>query len=217
MPAWSYSALTSFETCPRRHYETRVAKRVIEPESEQLRWGNAVHKALENRAKKGEPLPTGMTQWEPMMAQLDQLDGELFAETQFALNEAFVRTDWFAPDVWVRAVVDYGRLKSNKALALDYKTGKPKPNIDQLRLFSAVLMSVYPQLDEVITGYVWLKTQQIHKQTFHRRDHEAQWGGFLPRVARLQQAHQTNEWPERPSGLCRGWCPVRACQFNQLR
>lgn len=29
--AWSYSALTSFETCPHRHYETKIAKTIKEP------------------------------------------------------------------------------------------------------------------------------------------------------------------------------------------
>ena len=44
---WSYSALTSYETCPKRYQLTRVTKQVTEPQTEATRWGNEVHKALE--------------------------------------------------------------------------------------------------------------------------------------------------------------------------
>ena len=67
---WSYSALTAYETCPRRYWHTRVAKDVIEPETQALTWGNAVHKALELRAKENKPLPTGMEHWEPLIAKI---------------------------------------------------------------------------------------------------------------------------------------------------
>lgn len=217
MRAWSYSALTKFETCPKQFYETRVAKRVVEPETEQLRWGNAVHKALERRAKEGAPLPTGMTQWEAMMRALDQTPGELLAESQFAITQDFEQTQWFDKSVWLRAVIDYGRVSDKSILALDYKTGKPKPDTDQLRLFAGVLLRLYPQIEKAVTGYVWLKTKQIQKEVFTRADLDAIWGGFLPRVARLQQAYQDDAWPAKPSGLCRGWCPVTSCEFFQHR
>lgn len=217
MPAWSYSALTKFETCPRQFYETRVAKRVVEPETEQLRWGNNVHKALEKRAKDGTGLPTGMDQWEPMMQALDTAKGDLLAETQFALTREFKQTSWFGKDVWLRAVIDYGRLTDTRILALDYKTGKPKPDTDQLRLFAGVLLRLYPHVEKAVTGYVWLKTKQVQKEVFTQDDVEGIWGGFLPRVARLQQAYQEDVWPCKPSGLCRGWCAVKQCEHYQSR
>ncbi len=212
--AWSYSALTSFETCPRRHYELRVAKSVTEPQSEQLRWGNAVHKALELRAKEDKPLPTGMTQWEPLMARLVAVPGWTLTESQYALTSDFQSTHWFGKDVWLRMVLDFGKMKDDKLLALDYKTGKVKPDTDQLKLFAAAMMQVYPDLEKVVTGYVWLKDKKITKETFKRDQLADLWGAFIPRVNRLQAAHDNDKWPENPSGLCRAWCPVLKCQFN---
>ena len=218
MSAWSYSALTSFETCPRRHYHTRVAKDVIEPESQAITWGTAVHTALEKRVKEGVPLPTGMSQWEPLVARLlDTPHDELFTERQIALNQAFQLTEWFAPDVWVRGVVDVGLRRGNTLIALDYKTGKAKHDFDQLRLFAALLMAVYPEAKTVKVGYVWLQTNGITRQTFDRRDTVAIWNDFLPRVARLEQAHNDQRWPVKPSGLCRAWCPCTQCEHNGRR
>ena len=215
--AWSYSALTSFETCPRRHYEIKVAKSVTEPESEQLRWGNQVHKALELRAKDNKPLPTGMDQWEGLMAKLVAAPGWTMTESQFALTKDFKSTHWFSQDVWLRCIVDFGKLNGLSVLALDYKTGKIKHDMDQLKLFAAVLMKVYPEIQKVVTGYVWLKDKKVTKEIFTRAQEADIWNAFIPRVSRLQQAHETDKWPEKPSGLCRAWCPVTACQFNGKR
>lgn len=212
--AWSYSSLTAFETCPRRYYHTRVAKDIVEPETQALTWGNAVHQALEARAKDGTPLPSGMEQWEPLVAKILAAGGEVFTEKQIALNQAFTPCDWFAKDVWVRSVVDVGVVSGNLLVALDYKTGKPKHDSDQLKLFAALLLAVYPECDVVKTGFLWLKTNGIDQARFERSDLPAIWNVFLPRVTALETAQRTEHWPVRPSGLCRNWCPCSQCEHN---
>jgi CRISPR/Cas system-associated exonuclease Cas4 (RecB family) len=221
--AWSYSALSSFETCPRRHYDTRVTKTVVEPPTEALTWGNAVHEALEQRAKDGSPMPTGMTHWAPLVDKLvgkcDAIGGELIVERQIALTEQLKPTEWFAKDVWVRGVVDVGMVSADKTkvLALDYKTSKPKEDFDQLRLFAAMLMCVYPQAETVRAGYLWLKTNTVTDDTFTRDQLGELWGGFIPRVARLEKAFEEDKWPAKPSGLCQSWCPCTGCEYNGKR
>ncbi len=215
--AWSYSALTAFETCPRRFYHTRVAKDIIEPETQALTWGNAVHKALELRAKEGQPLPTGMDHWEPLIAKILAAGGEVFTEKQIALDKNFTPCDWFAPQVWVRGVVDIGVVKDSLIVAMDYKTGKPKSDSDQLQLFAALLMAYFPECDTVKTGFLWLKTNGIDQARFERGDLADIWNRFLPRVAALESAHRTESWPVRPSGLCRSWCPCVQCEHNGRR
>lgn len=214
MKAWSYSQLTSFETCPYRHYRTKVKKDVTEPETDELRWGNRVHKALELRARDGTPLPTGMTQWEPIMDKLTAAPGELLVESQFALDEHFHRTDWFSKSTWLRFIIDFGKQTQHRALLLDYKTGKVKHNIEQLRLMAAGVMEIFPDLKEVVCGYVWLKDHKVTKERFVRDDKAAIWNGFIPRVSKLNEAHKTNNWPTNPSGLCKRHCPVLSCQHN---
>lgn len=213
--AWSYSALNSYETCPHRHYRQRVKKDVFEPEGEALRWGNEVHKALELRIRDGLALPKSMQQWEPMVARLLQRNGKSIAEQSLCLNEQLSPTGYWDRDAWVRAKIDYILLAGDKAVMLDWKTGKPKPDHDQLTLFAAFVFHCYPQVEYVRTGYVWLAHDcKIDSAEFYRKDVPDIWAEFLPRVRRFSLAHEEDRWEKKPSGLCRAWCPVTDCEFN---
>lgn len=229
--AWSYSSLTAFETCPRRFFETRITKSIVEPQGAPLLLGNAGHKSLELRVTRGTPLPKilqvtdaggstisqSTTGWESMVEViLSKADDntDVIAERQICLDDRFCETDWFSKTAWVRGVIDFGLLQGHKALLLDWKLGKRKPDNDQLELFAALSMHLWPALEKVVTGFVWLKTNQIDKKTFTRADIPKIWEKFLPRVKRLHQAHAENTWPERPSGLCKAWCPVHTCLHN---
>lgn len=217
-PAWSYSSLTAFELCPRKYYETRVAKTVKEPETEVLRWGNAVHKALEERLRDGKELPKDMAQWEPLAAKLEARTGEIKVEQQLCVNHILSPTDWFGKDAWCRGVVDFMLIDDKKILALDWKTGKPKTDHDQLKLFAALLFHHYPAVEKVVTGYVWLAHgNKITTETFTRASVSDIWGEYLPRVRRLEHAMANDKWIPKPSGICRGWCYCTGCEFNQRK
>lgn len=213
--AWSFSALNSYETCPYRHYRTKVAKDVREEETEALRWGNRVHEALESRVRDGTPLPKSMQKWEPFVAKLLAKKGESIAEQQLCLNEQLIATDWFGKDSWCRGIVDYMLKDGAKAVALDWKTGKIKDDHDQLMLFAALLFHTYPELETIRTGYVWLAHDcKITTREFQRSEVPDIWEEFLPRVRRYQTAYDKDKWEKKPSGLCRAWCPVTSCEFN---
>lgn len=206
--AWSYSALNAFETCPRRYFLTRVSKKVVEPQSEAIVWGNTVHKALEDRITKRKALPEGMRQWEPLVEQITGKGGKVDAETRMALNRNLRPTEYFASDVWVRGITDVTVIKGDKAFVGDWKTGKPTPESAQLKLTAAMIMACKPFINKVINAFVWLKTNTVTSETFTREDIPAIWQEFTPRVQRIEIAHQEDKWPARPSGLCRQWCPV---------
>lgn len=211
---WSYTSLTAFETCPRRYYHTRVAKDVVEPETEALTWGNAVHKALEKRVLVNVPLPTGMTQWEGLVDRLLKVPGSVFAERKLAFDRNLKQTSWFDKAAWVRGIIDVGIIQPTTVIALDYKTGKPKPDSDQLRLFAALLFAAHQASEIVKTGFLWLQTNEVTKEEFKREQVTDIWNTFIPRVAKLEDAHSNNDWPVRPSGLCRNWCPCTQCEYN---
>ena len=208
MPAWSHSALNGYETCPRRHYLLRVAKVVKEPESEALRWGNYVHKALENRLKAGTPLPDTLTTYESICSRFEGT-GEVTAEREAVLTSKFKPTGWWSKDAWLRSKWDVAiRHRPGVMSIWDWKTGKRKPDSDQMRLSAAVGFLVEPTVQVITTGFVWLKDNAIDKEVFHRPKAKEIWAEFLPRVKRFEIAHEQNKWPARPSGLCRRHCPV---------
>ena len=216
MPPWSYSALTAYETCPRRYYLTRVAKEVVEPPTEATIWGNRVHSAIEDYIKSGKPIPTGMEKWGQMAEQFKGVkDGEVFAEMKLAITSDFIPTEWESSDAWCRSIVDAGVIRSTKISAVDWKTGKRKRDSTQLKLFAGMLFAHYKGVEVITTGFVWLKENKVDKERFTRNDIPEIWGEFLPRVGRLEHAYRDSAWEPRPSGLCKKWCPVgkHKCSF----
>lgn len=213
---FSISSLSAYETCPRRYYLTKIAKVVHEAQTEATIHGNAVHRALELAVKGEQGLPAKYSSYQPIVSRVLASPGVKQAERSFALNAAFKPVDYWANDAWVRGKIDLtvGRVKS--ALALDWKTGKPKQDDNgQLALTAAAIFAEKPYLETVRTGYVWLAHDKLDVATFARNDVPTIWQGFLPRVKRMQNSASSGDFPPKPSGLCRQWCPVgkKHCDF----
>ncbi len=49
---WSYSSITLFQQCPKKYYHLRVAKDIVEPETEVLLYGKRVHEAAEKYVQR---------------------------------------------------------------------------------------------------------------------------------------------------------------------
>ena len=214
IPAWTYSQLDKFETCPRQFYHVRVKKDFPEPPTEATIWGERVHKALELRVKEGTPLPEGMTQWEGIANKFAGLAGEKYCELQMAVDRNFQPADW--NNAWSRGIADLLIVNGDKAAVFDHKTGRRKPT-EQLMLYAGYTFAMFPNVDYVATGFVWLKDKKIDKQEFTREQVSEIWLEFLPRVRKLEMAYEKDNWPCRPSGLCHGWCPAKSCEFYRSK
>lgn len=218
VPPWSYSGLTSFETCPKRYFHIKVAKDVTDAPGEAAMWGSTVHKYLEDRVRDGTPLPVSVAGYEKLVAPIINSGGTKLVEQQMAVNKNLHPVEWTASDAWCRGIVDVGILSTSKdrALLLDWKTGKRKADNDQLMLFAGLAFSHYAELRTVSTGFVWLKEGKIDKQQFKKEDTATIWQAFLPRVQRMERAYEKASFPPKPSGLCSKWCPVpkHKCEFS---
>lgn len=208
--AWTYSHLEKYETCPKQFYHHHVVRDFRDGPNEHSIWGNRVHTALEERVKSNTPLPTGMTQWESLVVQLLNYPGEKHVELQLALDSSFRPTDWNA--AWTRGKADMVIVSGQEAAVVDFKTGKRKLT-EQLSLYAAYTFAHYPEVNVVHTGFVWLKENKITKDTVTRETLPFIWQSFIGRVKRLEDSYENEHWPERPSGLCNGWCPVKACKY----
>ena len=213
--AWSYSALTGFETCPRQYHETRILKAWPQEETEAQRWGKEVHKHFEDRIGMGRPLPGFLSYMEPTVAMLERAPGTLRSEYKLALNAQFEPVTFFAKDVWVRAVGDVILSSKDRTtmFAADWKTGRFRDGDDQLRLQSAVMVATQPKVQQVTVSFFWLRDKMTTVRRITRDDVPAIWNDFLPRVRRMQEAIETRQFPPKPSGLCKKHCPVRTCEF----
>lgn len=212
---WSYSRLVDYETCARRYYHYRIAMTVKEEDTDELIEGRVLHKAFEDRIKRGVALPMGLGHHEKLLAGIIDAPGRTLAEQKLALTSSFTPTGYFASNAWFRTVVDATKMRDDgMALIFDWKTGKPKEDITQLELMAAAVFAHEPRLQRVRSALVFINYGKIERRDFVREDVTRIWAAMLPRVKRFQQAREKQEFPPNPSGLCKKYCLDTSCPFH---
>lgn len=214
---WSHSALADFVNCGRQYHEVRIKKSVPFVETKEITWGNIVHKAFENRIAIKAPLAADLAEHEPYMQQLEALPGKHFTERKIALNNKMQDCGYFDNDVWFRSVIDFSAVAETEAHIVDYKTGKQKDKFDQLMLNALHLFAQYPSVQTIHTSFYWVQHYMATSQTFTRDQVPALWSKFLPDLKQYVEAHVTETWQPRQSGLCAGWCQIEKCEFWRSR
>ena len=212
--AWSYSKLKNFESCPKRHYHVDIIKDVKEEESEQLLWGNQVHKALAKRVSLGQSLPPGMEKWNKWCERILTSPGNILVEQQLAITKEFAACEWFGREAWYRGIADVLKINGPVALAIDWKTGKILEDAVQLALMAACIFAHHPEVQKIRTEFVWLKEDVSTREDFERAAMATMWRNLWQRIEQLEHAHNTTSYPAKPGYLCRRWCPVASCPHH---
>lgn len=212
--AWSYSRLTNFENCPKKFWHTMVQKDYKEAESEAMRYGSEVHKAIEQRISKGTEFPLHLTHLEPQIKRFADVGAKVLVEQQLALNTQMQPTGWFDSDVWCRAIIDYAAINGKRALVVDWKTGKQSDDFTQQKVAAAMFFVYFPEVETIDMMYYWLKDKKPTTDTLERQDVKHVWAAITKRVKKYTTAHETTDFPARPSGLCKRHCPVKSCPHN---
>jgi hypothetical protein len=212
---WSYSVLKNYETCPRRYHAYNVARDVTEPESDAIKQGHAVHAAFKARVAEGAKLPLGMGMHEPMLAKLAAAPGEIHTEQKLGLSSAFAPTSFNGKGIWFRIVLDYANVRPDgTATVIDYKTGRVAEDITQLELSAATLFAHDARIQRVKAALVFVSHEQIEQAEFVREQTTEIWSGILPRVRKVVEARQRQDYPPKPGGLCKRYCAVVSCPFH---
>jgi len=203
----SYSSLKQYEQCPLRYKYQRITKEVKDKPGEASIYGERVHQQLEDRLKAREPLPTESAAYEVLCSAFEDMPGELWAEQAYTLNEKLEPTGWWDDDAWLRSKLDVLVLDDNRALVADWKTGKYRPDFNQLELFALQVFSHHPEIDTVQAAFIWLKDMKQDYKTYKREDTATLWARVLARINMIEVSLEHNNWPARASGLC-PWCPA---------
>lgn len=214
---YSYSSLTSFETCPRKHYMTKVAKLVQLPPFKAAQDGIEAHKDAEDFVNHGTPMkgvyaPKIMETLEPLTVR----GVKIYTELELAVTRDQKPCTWKAEDAHARAILDILQVDGKEAWSIDWKTGKPDPYSTQLKHSALLVFMHHPQVEVVHTEYKWLKAGYSTKAKIHREFLQENWNNFERRVIKLEKALETNNWPAKPSGLCKQYCPDTTCEHNGL-
>ena len=225
MMALSYSRLSTFESCPRKFEYLYVLKSIKDEGSTATEYGTRVHSALEEYAKeitKGEPTvaEAGMPlddmetrggeagKWFPLVDLICRQPGTKYFEHQMAVRRDKTPCGWFDSEVWLRSIADVLVVNGKKAYCCDWKTGKKKENPTQMQLFAAMVFLQFPEVEEVVTSFVWLVANDTTNATYHRRYADSLWTAIEPRLVRVQESVDSGVFVARPSGLC-PWCPAQ--------
>jgi len=212
--AWSFSKLKNYETCPLKYQQVDLLKAFREAPSKELKWGDEVHHAIAAALLNKMALPKEMQAYQPWLDKVNTIPGDLYVEQKYAINKDFKPTGYFDGDVWFRGIGDAVKIIRDRGVIVDWKTGAIKADSVQLMLMAQCLFSHFPQLVEVYTMYVWLKEDTKTVEIFTRQDLADGWLGLFDRVNTLENATKTNNFPPKPSGLCKRHCPVASCQFH---
>jgi len=206
----SYSAIKLYENCPYRYYRQRIVKDVVDQGGEASLYGERIHKHLELKLKGEADLPKEAEHYEVLCQAVQALarEGELHIEKELVLNENLEPTGWWDADAWLRSKLDILVLNGDKAVVMDWKTGKRNPDFFQMGMFAAQVFKHFPDVTEVKTSLVWLKTMDMDTETYLRKDANALWADIMGRIRRIYQSVDHDNWPAKPSGLCR-FCPAR--------
>lgn len=217
---WSHSALNEYETCPHKFYRKRVAKDIKDEPGEHALAGLEVHEALELAIKGEAPFPADrLPTYKLFLDQVMALDGEKRAEVKLGITARLTGTDFYAPDVWGRAIVDVLVLMHDKPLAavIDWKTGKPRGDTGQAARNAAAVFCNFPEVKAVVTSFVYAQHNVKHVKSYRRQDLPAMLAPTYALLADIRWSFDHDSWPHRPSGLCRAHCPVLDCPHNGRR
>jgi len=215
--AHSYSSITLYENCPLRYYRQRILKDVVDGGGEASKHGERVHAFLENRLK-GTDLPQEIINYEPLCKSVERIasNGELHIEKELVLNDNLTPTGWWDADAWLRSKLDVLVIVGDEAVVMDWKTGKRKADQFQMQMFAAQVFKHYPEVQRVKTSLVWLKTMEMDTEVYNREDVNTVWAEIMKRIQRIHTSLEHDNWPAKPSGLCR-FCPARHdCDFARV-
>ena len=205
---WSYSALSTFEQCPKRWHYQKI-ERLPDPGGPHLERGKLVHEMLERAtlAKRmvSKNLPSG---WVAEVVKRYRKMPALRTEQKLFLDRAWENLppdpDRFMPSrTWLMAVLDI----LAAGFFADWKTGKvyTDKHEDQMHLYATALASITGVLHWV-GELVYVDQECVEELEFDFREdgalEEAQ-NYWNERAARLQSE---KKFPKRPTKLC-GWCP----------
>lgn len=218
--AWSYSRLVNSETCPAKYAAISVYKTVKDEDSNASAEGQRWHNALAARVRNGTPLPLPMRWMEPLMQKLMATPGVKMAEEQLAITKKLKPTGWFSNDVWCRSIFDFTIENGDRAVTIDWKTGKHVvEDHTQQRIASAILLIYADNLKEVAYSYYYTQHRKMLPAVpgvVKRSEVKQVFNELADRIGVYNDMHTAGVFPPRENAGCR-WCPVRSCKFNKRK
>jgi hypothetical protein len=234
--AWSWTRLETFEQCPRKFQGSYITKDFPQPDFDAPHFlkGRAVHEVLEHYIADGTPITTPILHKDKkgqvhefkvdllfLMPLLDKLRSAQGTEVelQVCYDQELNEISWFDKRAWCRVIFDLIVVVGDFCLILDWKTGKVKQYSDQLKLFAGAAFTKYPNVNRVLSAYVWCEhpTQKpVWAEYTRAKDAYSIWEEFGDRAELIQMANESGNWPAKKNMFCK-WCDAlpSQCEFKR--
>lgn len=206
----TYTMLNTFKNvCEHQMYRRYVKRDQPFVETDAMKWGTAVHKALEDRVGKGKVLPDNMRQWEKHAEPFDAY--KVYTEMQLGINRQGEAVGFWDGSVWFRGKVDVAVIVNDKALLTDWKTGSSKYEEPfELACGALLLKAKFPEITKAVGRYVYLKEDRVG-QMHDLSAFVVTWDEIGQLMAGIADRMSNGSWTKTKSGLC-GWCSVEDCE-----
>lgn len=215
MVKWSYSSLKDYVNCARQYKEVKVTRNYTKKDTVSTLYGKEVHRAFEEYARNGTPLPKHYQRYKPIVDALLAIPGERYIEHKMALTHERTPCAFDAEDYWVRGIVDLMVIDDDTAFIVDYKTGNAKyPDVKQLKLMALMAFAHFPQVKHVKAGLLFVVHEAFFPEEYKHDWTDALWGVFHHDLERLKLSFERDHWPANPTGLCK-FCPVHTCEYHK--
>lgn len=208
-----------FEQCELRFDYQYISKSVKDAGNDSNKYGNRVHKDFEAYLRDGVILPPDLVKFQSLLDRTKAIPGEQFYELELAVDHDKKPCGYWDEDCWQRGKADVAIVNGKTGASIDWKTGKPKDDPDQMKLVSALMMSTFPTIESVSIKYAFIFHPQAPAETVtYTRDALPHlWSVFERRSAKMESALTAGVFKPKPSGLC-PWCPAyNVCNYAKRR
>ena len=215
---WSFSSLKTFEQCPRKYYHTKIARDIVEPDTQATLYGKTAHTVAEEYIRDDTPIPPQFAYMQATLDVLKAIPGEKLCEVKLGLTKNLESCDFNAPNVWWHGIADLVVINPTQTIAysVDYKTSKSAryADVKQLDLVACGLFAKFPTLQKVKSALLFTVSKE-----FVRADHYVDLvDEYIQKpaesVARIEAARENGVWNPKSSPLCK-FCAVKTCEFNK--
>ena len=214
---WSYSSLTTFETCPYRVWLQRVDKQptLEHGEDHPINRGIRVHKGIEDYVKgKVEQLVEDAKRFRPFVEELRTAytGGTVEVESSWWFDSSWNKSSYNSTDRWLVVKTDIAqRLSERSMLIADWKTGKSfmkdVKHGGQMQLYAASAFMRYPELETVSVRLPYLDEAPPGKMKNYARPQIVPFiNSFTRRATQMMEDVEAGRFPPKPNRSNCNYC-----------
>lgn len=209
---WAFTKLKAFETCPRSGYAKYIRKDMPWVDSEAKERGREYHEHFERYINSSTPFPNELA-WCAELIPVPDRDTHTFqAEVALGIDEDGEPCGFHDPFCWFRGKLDLLDISLNGtghpdlAFIIDWKTGKPWEDPDELHLHAMLAKAHYPDVRHWRGVYAWLRNRAFGE--LHILSPAKTLDRLRQRIKKVES--EIGDYP-RKNKLC-PWCSLSRCE-----